>query len=116
MTFPPLGLKTLHRQSGEAKASVSPGLFLQLISVEGLATDVFRAAKPRKGAKEQRKSARDNHADHSSAWQKLNCYDKSQRIFISVKPLRRSKGKQEEDPATNSRLLRKVVPGRYLRC
>lgn len=96
MTFPPLRLKTHYRQTGEAKASLSPGLFLHLISVEELAIDVFRAAKTRKGAKEQRKSARDNYADHFSVWQKLNYYDKNQRIFISVKPLRRSKGKQEE--------------------
>lgn len=77
MTFPPLKLKTHYRQTGEAKASLSPGLFLHLISVEELATDVFRAVKKRKGAKKPRKSARDNHADHFSVWQKLNYYDKS---------------------------------------
>lgn len=55
VTFLPLRLKTHYRQTGEAKASLSPGVFLPLISVEDLATNVFRVVKKRKGAKEQRK-------------------------------------------------------------
>lgn len=77
MTFPPLRLKTHYRQSGEAKASLSPGLFFHLISVEELATEVFRAVKRRKGAKEQSKSTRDNDAEQLAVWQRLNQYEKT---------------------------------------
>lgn len=51
VTFLPLRLKTHYRQTGETKASLSPGVFLPLISVEDLATNVFRAVKKKKRCK-----------------------------------------------------------------
>lgn len=53
MTFPPLRLKTHYTETGEAKASLSPGRFLHLISAEEAGIDVFRAVKKRR--KEKRK-------------------------------------------------------------
>lgn len=77
VTFPPLRLKTHYRQTGEAKASLSPGLLLHLISAEEPAADVFRAVQKTKGAKGQRGPARDSHADHLAVWQRQKYYDKS---------------------------------------
>lgn len=37
----------------------------------------MKKKKERKGAKEQRKSTHDNHADDFSEWQRLRYYDKS---------------------------------------